>query len=77
MMGSRLFGLRQGRFTTKTLVSAFSCGLEKPPVIAPMSFGPRGAGDRIGRESPNSPYAMKVVTFEEDQGAYDQFGVRG
>lgn len=27
----------------------------------------------IGRESPNSLYSQKTVTFEEDQGAYDQF----
>ncbi len=31
----------------------------------------------IGRESPNSLYCMKVVTFEEDQGAYDQFDAQG
>ena len=31
----------------------------------------------IGRESPNSLYSMKVVTFEEDQGAYDQFDAQG
>ena len=31
----------------------------------------------IGRESPNSLYSMKVVTFEEDQGAYDQFDAEG
>jgi argininosuccinate synthase len=31
----------------------------------------------IGRESPNSLYSMKTVTFEEDQGAYDQFDAQG
>ncbi len=31
----------------------------------------------IGRESPNSLYSMKVVTFEEDQGAYDQVDAQG
>ena len=31
----------------------------------------------IGRESPNSLYSMKVVTFEDDQGAYDQFDAEG
>ena len=31
----------------------------------------------IGRESPNSLYSMKVVTFEEDQGAYDQRDAEG
>ena len=31
----------------------------------------------IGRESPHSLYAMDVVTFEEDQGAYDQFDAQG
>jgi argininosuccinate synthase len=31
----------------------------------------------IGRDSPNSLYSMKVVTFEEDQGAYDQFDAQG
>ncbi len=31
----------------------------------------------IGRESPNSLHSMKVVTFEEDQGAYDQFDAQG
>jgi argininosuccinate synthase len=30
-----------------------------------------------GRESPNSLYAQDVVTFEEDQGAYDQFDAQG
>ena len=31
----------------------------------------------VGRESPVSLYSMKVVTFEEDQGAYDQFDAQG
>ena len=31
----------------------------------------------IGRESPNSLYSMRHVTFEEDQGAYDQFDAEG
>ncbi|MDB5404313.1 MAG: Argininosuccinate synthase [Rhodopila sp.] len=31
----------------------------------------------IGRESPNSLYSMKVVTFEDDQGAYDQVDAQG
>jgi argininosuccinate synthase len=31
----------------------------------------------VGRESPNSLYSMNVVTFEEDQGAYDQFDAQG
>ncbi len=31
----------------------------------------------VGRESPDSLYSMKVVTFEEDQGAYDQFDAQG
>ena len=31
----------------------------------------------IGRESPNSLYSQKVVTFDEDQGAYDQFDAQG
>jgi len=31
----------------------------------------------IGRESPNSLYLQNVVTFEEDQGAYDQFDAHG
>jgi argininosuccinate synthase len=30
-----------------------------------------------GRESPNSLYSLRVVTFEEDQGAYDQFDAQG
>ena len=31
----------------------------------------------IGRESPSSLYSQSVVTFEEDQGAYDQFDAQG
>ncbi len=31
----------------------------------------------IGRESPNSLYSLRTVTFEEDQGAYDQFDAQG
>ena len=31
----------------------------------------------IGRESLNSLYSQDVVTFEEDQGAYDQFDAQG
>ncbi|CAH2600444.1 Argininosuccinate synthase [Rhodovastum atsumiense] len=31
----------------------------------------------VGRESPNSLYSMKHVTFEDDQGAYDQFDAQG
>ena len=31
----------------------------------------------IGRESPNSLYSMTVVTFEDDQGAYDQVDAQG
>jgi argininosuccinate synthase len=31
----------------------------------------------IGRESPNTLYAREVVTFEEDQGAYDQYDAQG
>ncbi|WBV42974.1 argininosuccinate synthase [Pseudoroseomonas cervicalis] len=30
-----------------------------------------------GRTSPNSLYSMKHVTFEDDQGAYDQFDAQG
>ncbi len=37
----------------------------------------KGNATIIGRESPNSLYSMKVVTFEEDQGAYDQFDAQG
>ena len=31
----------------------------------------------IGRESPNSLYDTRVVTFEDDQGAYDQVDAQG
>ncbi len=31
----------------------------------------------VGRESPNSLYSMRVVTFEDDQGAYDQTDAQG
>jgi argininosuccinate synthase len=37
----------------------------------------KGSVSVIGRESPNSLYSMKHVTFEEDQGAYDQFDAQG
>jgi argininosuccinate synthase len=30
-----------------------------------------------GRESPHSLYSMKYVTFEDDQGAYDQIDAKG
>ena len=31
----------------------------------------------VGRESPNSLYSQKTVTFEDDQGAYDQVDAQG
>jgi len=36
-------------------------------------------GQRVGDRprSPNSLYSQKVVTFEEDAGAYDQFDAQG
>jgi argininosuccinate synthase len=37
----------------------------------------KGNATCIGRESPHSLYSMKVVTFEDDQGAYDQFDAQG
>ena len=37
----------------------------------------KGSAAVIGRESPHSLYSMKHVTFEEDQGAYDQFDAQG
>src|SRR6185437_207088 len=37
----------------------------------------KGNATVIGRESPNSLYSMEVVTFEDDQGAYDQFDAQG
>ena len=37
----------------------------------------KGNATVIGRESPNSLYSQKMVTFEDDQGAYDQFDAQG
>ena len=37
----------------------------------------KGNATVVGRESPNSLYSMRHVTFEEDQGAYDQFDAQG
>jgi len=37
----------------------------------------KGNATVIGRESPNSLYSQKTVTFEDDQGAYDQFDAQG
>ena len=37
----------------------------------------KGGVSCVGRESPNSLYSMEVVTFEEDQGAYDQVDAQG
>jgi argininosuccinate synthase len=37
----------------------------------------KGNATVIGRESPNSLYAQKTVTFEDDQGAYDQVDAQG
>ena len=37
----------------------------------------KGNATVIGRESPNSLYSMKHVTFEDDQGAYDQVDAAG
>jgi argininosuccinate synthase len=37
----------------------------------------KGSVTCIGRESPNSLYSMRVVTFEDDQGAYDQVDAQG
>ena len=31
----------------------------------------------VGRESPNSLYSMRHVTFEDDEGAYDQYDAQG
>jgi argininosuccinate synthase len=31
----------------------------------------------VGRDSPNSLYSTRVVTFEDDQGAYDQIDAQG
>jgi argininosuccinate synthase len=37
----------------------------------------KGNANVVGRKSPNSLYSEKVVTFEEDQGAYNQFDAEG
>ena len=37
----------------------------------------KGNASVIGRESPNSLYSMATVTFEDDQGAYDQTDAQG
>ncbi len=37
----------------------------------------KGSATVIGRESPNSLYSLKTVTFEDDQGAYDQVDAQG
>ena len=37
----------------------------------------KGNATVIGRESPNSLYSMNMVTFEDDQGAYDQVDAAG
>ena len=37
----------------------------------------KGGVSCIGRESPHSLYSMRHVTFEDDQGAYDQFDAEG
>ncbi|HVI98954.1 MAG TPA: argininosuccinate synthase [Sphingomonas sp.] len=37
----------------------------------------KGSVNVIGRKSPNSLYSEKVVTFEDDQGAYDQRDAAG
>ena len=37
----------------------------------------KGTVSVIGRESPNSLYSMKTVTFEDDKGAYDQTDAQG
>jgi argininosuccinate synthase len=37
----------------------------------------KGNATVIGRESPNSLYSLKTVTFEDDQGTYDQFDAQG
>lgn len=37
----------------------------------------KGNASVIGRESPNSLYSMRVVTFEDDAGAYDQADAQG
>ena len=37
----------------------------------------KGNATVVGRKSPKSLYSMKHVTFEEDQGAYDQRDAEG
>ncbi len=37
----------------------------------------KGRADVVGRRSPNSLYSAKVVTFEDDAGAYDQRDAAG
>ncbi len=37
----------------------------------------KGGVTCVGRESPNSLYSLRHVTFEEDEGAYDQFDAQG
>ncbi len=37
----------------------------------------KGNATVVGRDSPNSLYSTKVVTFEDDQGAYDQVDAQG
>jgi len=37
----------------------------------------KGNATVIGRDSPNSLYSMNMVTFEDDQGAYDQVDAAG
>jgi argininosuccinate synthase len=37
----------------------------------------KGNATVVGRESPNSLYDTRVVTFEDDQGAYDQVDAQG
>ena len=37
----------------------------------------KGSANVVGRKSPNSLYSEKVVTFEDDQGAYDQRDAAG
>ncbi len=37
----------------------------------------KGSVSVVGRESPRSLYSQKHVTFEEDQGAYDQKDAAG
>ena len=37
----------------------------------------KGNTSVVGRKSPKSLYSMKTVTFEDDQGAYDQRDAEG